>query len=258
MSRWKIREVMFDWDGTFADTEAISIALARQILSEHAAAFFGAPMHDHLDRIDMRGKDFGQIAKLFQESVNERLPEDAKIALDIEDLRINKLRPAAREALLNARLSDGIGEAVMELQESLGLGLAVVSNSPRLRIEPLLDKHGHNARIPKSRLFSAFEDTAGRLKSDPAIYLLASEALGITPAQAAAVEDSVTGMRAARAAGIGLRVGYVGLVDPEFVDDVRKALIREGAHVVIDDMKQLPGVIAAHNAKKSRARKPGL
>src|SRR5262249_7498934 len=154
--------------------------------------------------------------------------------------------------IMNANLSNGIGDATQELQDSMGLGLAVVSNSPRLRIEPLLDKHGYNERIPKSRLFSAFEDTAGKLKSDPAIYLLAAETLGIAPAQAAAVEASVTGMRAATAAGIGLRVGYVGLVDPEFVDDVRKALLKAGAHVVIDDMKQLPGVIAARNARKPR------
>jgi HAD superfamily hydrolase (TIGR01509 family) len=247
-----IREVFFDWDGTFADTEVISLALTRRVLSDYAASVFNQPMDKQLDSIEMRGKDFGQIARLFQDAVNAELPDDKKIVIDIEDLRHNKLRPAAREALLGARLSPGIGEAVAELQDDMGLGLAVVSNSPRMRIQPLLDKHAFDVRIPKGRLFSAFEDAAGKLKEDPAIYLIAAKALGITPEEAAAVEDSVTGMRAAKGAGIGLRIGYTGLVEPGNVEQVRQALLREGAHAVIDDMKQLPAVIKAYgHSRKS-------
>lgn len=237
-----IKEVFFDWDGTFADTEVISLALTRKVLADYAMEALGSPMDAALDAIDMRGKDFGQIAKLFQQAVNAGLPENRMVEIDIEDLRVNKLRPAARTALLNAPLSPGIEQAVAELQDDMGLGLAVVSNSPRMRIQPLLDKHALDGRIPKGRLFSAFEDVA-KLKEDPAIYLLAAKTLGIPPEQAAAVEDSVTGMRAAKSAGIGLRVGYTGLVEAGNVEKIRKALLREGAHAVIHDMRELPKVI---------------
>lgn len=237
-----IREVLFDWDGTFADTEIISLALTRKVLADYATETLGAPKDRELDAIDMRGKDFGQIARIFQDAVNAGLPENRKAGIDIEDLRVNKLRPAARVALLDASLSPGIEEALAELQDGMGLGLAVVSNSPRLRIQPLLDKHGLDVRIPKGRLFSAFEDVA-KLKEDPAIYLLAAKTLGISPDKAAAVEDSVTGMRAAKSAGIGLCIGYTGLVEQGNIEKIRQALLREGAHAVIHDMRKLPAVI---------------
>lgn len=240
-----IKEVFFDWDGTFADTEAISISLTRRVLSDCANAVFGQPMQAQLDGIDMRGKDFGQIARQFQDAVNAGLQGAAPFVIDIEDLRTNKLRPAAREALLEAQLAPGIAETVGALQQDLGAGVAVVSNSPRLRIQPLLEKHAFDARIPKQRVFSAFEDTPGKLKENPDIYLLAAKTLGITPEQAAAVEDSLTGMRAAVSAGIGLRVGYTGLAERALVEELRQALLNAGAHVVIDDMKELPAVIRA-------------
>ena len=243
MTQGKIREVFFDWDGTFADTEAVSLQLTRRVLSDYANSVFGRPMQEQIDKLDMRGKDFGQIGRQFEAVLNADLPEGAKISIDIEDLRTNKLRPATREALMNAKLAPGIEAVVTELQDEMKLGVAVVSNSPRLRIQPLLDKNELNERIPAKRLFSAFEDVAGKLKEDPAIYLLAAEKLDINPEEAAAVEDSVTGMRSAKGAGIGLRIGFTGLARPEEVDELKKSLLREGAHVVIDDMQQLPAVI---------------
>ncbi|MDE1152400.1 MAG: HAD family phosphatase [Micavibrio sp.] len=241
-----IKEVMFDWDGTIANTEPISLVVTRRVLSDYANSVFGRPMDEQLNKLDMRGKDFGQIGLQFQDLLNDGVAADQKITIDIEDLRINKLRPQTKEALLNATLAPGIGDTFAELQDDMKLGVAVVSNSPRMRIQPLLEKHEFTGRIPAKRLFSAFEDVAGKLKEDPAIYLLAAEKLNVTPAEAAAVEDSVTGMRAAKRAGIGLRVGFTGLAERHEKEEMKEALLREGAHVVIDDMKQLPAVIKAH------------
>jgi HAD superfamily hydrolase (TIGR01509 family) len=242
MTQPLIKEVFFDWDGTFANTEPVSLAVTHRVLSEYATQAFGKPMTAQIDSLDMRGKDFGQIAKQFQDLVNALLPATQQVTLDIEDLRINKLRPATKTALLNAALADGIGDVLATLQDDMHLGVAVVSNSPRMRIQPLLDKHGLDTRIPKSRVFSAFEDAA-KLKEDPEIYHIASDTLTVPPAEAAAVEDSVTGMRAAKSAGIGLRIGFTGLTEPENRAEMEKKLLAEGAHVVINDMRRLPGVI---------------
>jgi len=243
-----IKEVFFDWDGTFANTEPVSVAVTRHVLSEYATQAFGRPMTAEIDSLDMRGKDFGQIAKQFQDMVNTLLPAAQRVTVDIEDLRLNKLRPATKTALLNAALADGIGDVLAELQDDLKLGVAVVSNSPRMRIQPLLDKHGLDSRIPKSRVFSAFEDAA-KLKEDPEIYNIAAHALSVQPAEAVAVEDSVTGMRAAKSAGIGLRIGFTGLTEAENRAGMEKKLLAEGAHVVINDMRKLPAAI--------RSFKPG-
>ncbi|MFN7112763.1 MAG: HAD family hydrolase [Alphaproteobacteria bacterium] len=240
MTTPKLKEVFFDWDGTIAHTEAVSIEVTRRVLSNFANEAFGKPMTDEIGKLDMRGKDFGQIAQQFQDVINAGLPQDAKITLDIEDLRINKLRPETKQAIVNAALTPGIGEVLATLQDDMQLGVAIVSNSPRMRIEPLLDKHGYRERIPAPRLFSAFEDVAGKLKEDPAIYLLAAEKTGIAPAEAAAVEDSVTGMRAAVSAGIGIRVGFTGLAERAEAAALKQALLDAGAHTVIDDMRDLP------------------
>lgn len=244
-----IKEVFFDWDGTFANTEPVSLSVTQRVLSEYATQAFGKPMTAEIDSLDMRGKDFGQIARQFQDLVNALLPATQQVTIDIEDLRINKLRPATKTALLNAALADGIGDVVTELQDDLKLGVAVVSNSPRMRIQPLLDKHLLDTRIPKSRVFSAFEDAA-KLKEDPEIYHIAADTLTVKPSEAAAVEDSVTGMRAAKSAGIGLRVGFTGLTEPEHRAEMEKKLLAEGAHIVINDMRKLPAVI--------RNFKPGI
>lgn len=243
-----IKEVMFDWDGTIANTEPISVRVTRRVLSDYANSRFRKKMKSKIAKLDMRGKDFGQIAKQFQDILNAGLPEGAKVTIDIEDLRINKLRPLTKKALLEAELAPHIGETLAELQDDMKLGVSVVSNSPRLRIQPLVEKHKFDTRIPKSRVFSAFEDVAGKLKEDPAIYLLASKTLSVTPEEAAAVEDSATGMRAATRAGIGLRVGFTGLAKPKERKELAEKLMKEGAHVVIDDMKKLPQVIRAYKA----------
>ncbi|MEZ0262691.1 MAG: HAD family hydrolase [Alphaproteobacteria bacterium] len=243
-----IKEVFFDWDGTIANTETISITVTKGVLCDYANAAFGRRMEEEVNGLEMRGKDFGQIAKQFQDIINKGLPDAAKITIDIEDLRINKLRPAAIIALDDAQLAPGIGETLAELQDDMKLGLAIVSNSPRLRIQPLLDKHKYDTRIPKGRLFSAFDDVA-KLKEDPAIYLLAADKTGITPAEAAAVEDSATGMKAATSAGIGLRVGFTGLAEPHERAALEATLVKAGAHVVIDDMKKLPAAIRAHGLR---------
>jgi len=243
MTTTKLKEVFFDWDGTIAHTEAVSIEVTRRVLSNYANEAFGKPMTDIIDTLEMRGKDFGQIGRQFQDVINAGLPQDAQITIDIEDLRINKLRPETRQAILNAPLAPAIAETLAELQDDMKLGVAIVSNSPRLRIQPLLDKHGHNERIPPARLFSAFEDVAGKLKEDPAIYLLAAEKTGISPAEAAAVEDSVTGMRAAASAGIGIRIGFTGLADPSEAAALKQALLDAGAHTVIDNMRHLPATL---------------
>lgn len=243
MTQPVIKEVFFDWDGTFANTEPVSLSVTHRVLSDYATSVFGNPMTAQIDKLDMRGKDFGQIAKQFQDLVNATLPTSQQVTMDIEDLRINKLRPATKEALLNAALADGIGDVLKTLQDDMQLGVAVVSNSPRMRIQPLLDKHQFDTRIPAERLFSAFEDVAGKLKEDPAIYLLASKTLNVAPAEAAAVEDSVTGMRAAKSAGIGLRIGFTGLTEASEAAEMEKKLYAEGAHIVINDMKKLPAAI---------------
>lgn len=76
-----IKEVFFDWDGTFAHTEPVSLTVTHRVLSDYATEKFGNPMTAQIDALDMRGKDFGQIGKQFQDIINRGLPADQKSPL---------------------------------------------------------------------------------------------------------------------------------------------------------------------------------
>lgn len=70
-------------------------------------------------------------------------------------------------------------------------------------------------------------------KPSPDLYRHAANALGVGPAQAFAVEDALSGVAAARAAGYALVIG----VDR---NDQREALYHHGADVVFADLAEVP------------------
>jgi len=76
--------------------------------------------------------------------------------------------------------------------------VAVVSGSARAEIEPVLAKAG----LIESISAIVASDDIRRSKPDPEGYLIALDLLGVEAAQAAAVEDSEVGVKAAKAAGI--------------------------------------------------------
>lgn len=91
--------------------------------------------------------------------------------------------------------------------------LAVATSSPRALLDLMLEKTG------LARFFDvtlAYNDVA-RSKPDPQIFELAVARLGANPERTAALEDSPTGVRAARAAGL-LTVGVTSSFPAEELD----------------------------------------
>jgi HAD superfamily hydrolase (TIGR01509 family) len=94
----------------------------------------------------------------------------------------------------------GAVELVARLRELGGVALGLASNSPRYLVDDALRTAG---------LADAFDaivtsDDVERAKPAPDIYLLACERLGVKPADAVALEDSASGIAAARAAGLAV------------------------------------------------------
>ncbi len=111
------------------------------------------------------------------------------------------------EAAVVARVAEQIREhcralpGVLEVLDrcaALGWRLALASNSPRELCHLVLQQMGIASRF--EAVISADDVEQG--KPDPAIYLLAARRLGVAPAECLAFEDSLTGVRAARAAGM--------------------------------------------------------
>jgi sugar-phosphatase len=93
-------------------------------------------------------------------------------------------------------LMDGARDLVAELH-SEGAKLAIASSSPMRLIRAVVEKFAIGSYF--SVLHSAEHETVG--KPDPAVYRTTMSLLGADPRQCLAFEDSLSGVRAAKAAG---------------------------------------------------------
>lgn len=106
--------------------------------------------------------------------------------------------------------------------------------------------------LPDGRdLLSIFDaDLSGREvprgKPDPALFLLAAEALGVSPAQCVVIEDAPAGVQAARSGGMAA-IGVARLGDEALLNTA-------GADLVVTSLDQVD--VAALAAGKVRARTP--
>jgi HAD superfamily hydrolase (TIGR01509 family) len=135
-------------------------------------------------------------------------------------------------------------EQVLETLTALAdrFHLAAVTSSASTRLDACLDVTGLSHLFPPDRRFSA-ESSLPRptSKPDPAVYRFAGERIGITPAQAMAVEDSVNGVRSAVAAGFRT-IGILQFVPGGERALRQQALCEAGAVTVIDDWRELLSV----------------
>lgn len=91
-----------------------------------------------------------------------------------------------------------------------GIPCCIVTSSERRVAAAALASCGLATRLP---MRICREDTP-RHKPDPGPYLLAAARLGIPPASCLVIEDSISGVRAAVAAGIAT-IGFAGLIPAE-------------------------------------------
>jgi HAD superfamily hydrolase (TIGR01509 family) len=181
-----IRALVFDFDGLILDTEAPAFVAWQEVYRAHGcdlplerwAACIGhgpgAALFDpyaHLEELLGRGVERARI------KAERRVRCDALIAAEV-------VRPGVEAWIAEAR--------------SRGIGLAVASSSPIEWVE------GHLIRLGLREAFAHLSCAGPDLPGKPApdVYLAAAAALDVSPDAAIAVEDSPTGARAAKAAGM--------------------------------------------------------
>ncbi len=177
--------IVFDFDGLVLDTEWVTYVSIAEVFTEHGTeldielwrSFIGTTDHPH-----------------WTEILGEQLGRE----VDHEALAAERQRRslADLEALL---VQPGVIELIDDA-EAAGLPLAIASSSPREWVRGHLERHGLLDRFTAVHTGDEVELT----KPAPELYTLAVTSLGIAPATAVAIEDSVNGCVAAKAAGLAV------------------------------------------------------
>ena len=181
--------IIFDMDGVIADTEYHDF-LQQQNFVKTLSANPDALTHE--DFSSLAGKSYGNLYRAIKTLTASPLSED-EIGAALADYAAEHYETPDYKALFRKDIVH-----ILDYAAQHGIKLAVASSSRRSRIMELLetcdiaDKFDHIA---------SGEDFA-ESKPNPEIYLSVLTALNIDAAHAAAVEDSESGIAAAKAAGI--------------------------------------------------------
>jgi HAD superfamily hydrolase (TIGR01509 family) len=177
-----IKAVLWDMDGTLADSEALHLSTLVAVLSHH-----GIEAGD-----DLHAAIFGKTGREVHTYCCERFGLD----FDYGQWSMARARHYLSEApkMRPRPGAPGVYQAV----RAAGIRQAIVSNSSRMLLEAGL--RALDLQDPQLISVSINDVRAG--KPDPEPYERAAWLLRVTPEEAIAVEDSPTGARAAIAAGM--------------------------------------------------------
>lgn len=129
-----------------------------------------------------------------------------------------------------AQLMDGAQELMTQC-ESLNLPMALVSASPRVLVDAVLENlAGHNFGIAIS------SDDVDQVKPNPEGYLKAADYLGVSIRECLILEDSVTGVTAAQASG-GVVIAIPHLV--AISEGERLRVVSSVRELTVDKLKEL-------------------
>ncbi|APW47387.1 HAD-IA family hydrolase [Rhodoferax antarcticus] len=195
-----LQALIFDVDGTLADTESVHMAAFNHAFAELGLDWVWTPeIYTQLLEIS-GGKE--RILHYWKQRNPDVKELDANALTDRIN-RMHELKTAAYESAINAG-AVALRPGVLELMDealSEGLQLAIATTTSPVNIAALLRR----AIGPDWRLnFAAIGDasTAPIKKPHPQVYLQMLDALQLPAAHCLAFEDSSNGLRAATAAGL--------------------------------------------------------
>jgi HAD superfamily hydrolase (TIGR01509 family) len=212
--------VIFDCDGVLVDSEIISCRTHAGVLTRYGYPITSEQVFDRF-----LGRSDKQAHAEVEAELGRALPDEYHTALQEQLYR-------TFEAELEAVA--GVHEAL----DRIALPACIASSGSHQRMRITLGR----ARLYEKfapNIFSASEVANG--KPAPDLFLFAAEKMKAKPERCLVVEDSISGILGARAAGM-IVLGFHGgsHCSPGHAATLRAA----GAHGTFDDMRQLPALIA--------------
>ncbi len=205
--------MIFDCDGVLVDSERLAVRVESALISE-----LGWPLSeaDILERFVGRS-DAYMLAQI-EQAIGRPVPE---------------FQPRYEELLHEAFRHELTAVAGIEgALDSLRHQTCVASSGTHEKMRLTLGLTGLLPRF-EGRIFSATEVTAG--KPAPDLFLHAARRCGVAPADCVVVEDSRSGVEAARAAGMR-SLGYCGGITPS-------AWLEGPGTTIFDDMGRVPALL---------------
>ena len=212
-----LRLVVFDCDGVLIDSEGI----ANRIVARELTAIGWAMTPDEADRLFL-GMTLPGMVPMIEAEIGRPIPHDFG----------DRLRIAFEEGL--SREVEAIEGAIEALDgiTALALPWRVASNSSHAEMEVKFARVGILDRVQGRQ--HSYQDVA-QGKPAPDVYLAAAAAEGVDPRECLVIEDSATGIRAARAAGMDCLA---------FAPHGNHAAYRALGAVPFDSMADLPRLVA--------------
>jgi HAD superfamily hydrolase (TIGR01509 family) len=217
-----IDAVVFDMDGVLIESEEVWDAVREEYVRAR-----GGRYDDEIQRA-MMGMSSHEWSRYLHETAG--VPDEPE---EINAEVVRRMLAAYREHL---PLFDGAVDAVRRLAERYPLAVASSSN------RPLIDTVLEVAGLKESFRATVSSEEVPRGKPAPDVYLEAARRLGVPPERCAAIEDSHSGIRSAKAAGMRI----IAIPNPSYPPDA-DALAQ--ADVVIRSLDELrPELIASGSA----------
>ncbi|MEL0652837.1 HAD family hydrolase [Algibacter sp. TI.3.09] len=179
--------VIFDCDGVLVDSEPVSIQVLVDIANEYGANIDLAYGMKHF-----KGSFFDACKRMISELAQKQLPDSLE----------SEYRQRSFEAFKKDMKPV---EGVKDVLENINRPFCVASSGPEDKIELNL---GLTGLLPffENKIFSCYK--IQKWKPDPAVFLWAAETMGFKPEECVVIEDSISGVRAAKAGGFDV-FGYV-------------------------------------------------
>ncbi len=216
-----IRAVVFDFDGTLAETR-IDFPRMRSLIIEHLKDW--GLFEEGCDH----GRYILEIVQWAKEKLADRPADQERYAAEARQI----MEGVELDSCARARPFCGVPQALARLADC-GYRVAIITRNCRAGVQAVMDRYHLHHEVLLTR------DDVSEVKPHPTHLLVALDKLQVAPPQAAMVGDHPTDIECAKAAG-AVAIGV--LTDRT----TREQHLEAGADLVVEDVPTLAAVLCEH------------
>jgi HAD superfamily hydrolase (TIGR01509 family) len=243
--------ILFDCDGVIVETEDLHRVAYNNAFKHFGLVLNGKPVvwdeeyYDMLQNTVGGGKPkmkfyFGKDKKQWPSmtkpyrSAPKTEAEQNKLVDMLQDQKNGYYRKIVEEI---AKARPGVLELMDACIADPSVKVGICSASSREGFEKLVDSIVGKSRLSKMDVIIAGDDVSER-KPSPMIYSIASQRIGVAPDRCLVIEDSLIGLKAAKAANMKCLITYTPSTKKEdFYGNGAEAILADLTHVKLADLK---------------------